>query len=530
MAERTVIELEMRLRKAEQAVRGMKKTETAATRMGESFKSAAAQFLAIGALGTGVARAFSVATEAALSQDRIFRRLQTSIELTGKSYQNIEKSLKGYFAELQATTEFGDTDSAQVMTTLLQLTGDYNKSLKALPLALDVAATGLFDINTAARNVAMVMEGNIELMARYIPELKSSVTPFLKTASAAEKTEFAVRVLNERFGGTAQENVKSYAGGLERIKNTFGDVQEAAGELILELGKSEEGEGWVIRQLQTLERLLKEGNLIGILARVAPQIGGLAGVLGFEALTEGDTEQKVKSLSDKLKEARQGLQQHKPIVEETKTAYQEFREELIQQEEKQKQILQFQRQYGEELLKTANVQREIKNVAVEPIEAQARALQEVSLLKTDAYDIAPVIQYGQAVQNIASTMSDQWSQALLNQWNEGQNFFQNMARGFEQMVASMAASVMARAGVFLLLSLIAGGTGGAANLLGNKFGAFALSGIGINPGASGSSTGSSIERAPASNINIQLQESNRAFVRNVLIPEITRAQRLGHVR
>ena len=94
---------------------------------------------------------------ASIRQEQIFRRLQTAVELTGKSYSDVKKEIDATFTSLQNLTEFGDTDSARVLTTLIQLTGDYETALSALPLTLDLAATGLFDAATAAKMMGQVM-------------------------------------------------------------------------------------------------------------------------------------------------------------------------------------------------------------------------------------------------------------------------------------------------------------------------------------------------------------------------------------
>ena len=215
---------------------GAKKAEKSFQAMGASIKGMVGAALGMGA-AIKVFGFFKESVDKAAEQEKIFRALKTTIELSGKSYQSVSNDLSNYLEILQRTTEYGDTDSAKVLTTLVQLTGNYDQAVRNLPLALDIAATGLFDVNTAARNVAMSLSGNIELMARYIPELKASVTPFLKTASAAEKAEFAIKILNEKFGGTAQENVKTYAGQMAQLGNRMDDVQEKTGDLYIKLAQ-----------------------------------------------------------------------------------------------------------------------------------------------------------------------------------------------------------------------------------------------------------------------------------------------------
>ena len=109
---------------------GAKKAETAFAGIG---KSLGAMVLSIGS-ATAAFKILQSSINKASEQEQIFRKLKTSIELTGRSYRNVHEDMKEYFEQLQRVTQYGDTDSAKVLTTLVQLTGDYDKSLKMLPL------------------------------------------------------------------------------------------------------------------------------------------------------------------------------------------------------------------------------------------------------------------------------------------------------------------------------------------------------------------------------------------------------------
>ena len=168
--------------------------------------------------------------EASIAQEQIFKKLETAVNLTGASYNDNEKALKDLFATQQAFTQYGDTDSAEMLTSLMQLTGDYSKAVEGLTVAQDLAASGLFDTGTAARYVGLAMQGEITVLGRYIAEFKQSNPEMAKLTTQAEKAEYAMRILNEKFGGTARENVKTTAGAIQQMKNYAGDLQEEIGD------------------------------------------------------------------------------------------------------------------------------------------------------------------------------------------------------------------------------------------------------------------------------------------------------------
>lgn len=189
--------------------------------------------LSIGAV-TVAFKAFAnqmkAASQAAMEQEAIFKKLETAVNLSGVSYNKNEKALKDLFAQQQKYTKYGDTDSAEMLSRLIQLSGDYEGSVKALETAQDLASTGMFDMNTAARYVGMALAGNVEMLGRYIPELRAGSAGMEGLTTKAEKTEYAMKLLNEKFGGTARAELDTYAGQIAQLKNYVGDYQEMIGD------------------------------------------------------------------------------------------------------------------------------------------------------------------------------------------------------------------------------------------------------------------------------------------------------------
>ena len=170
--------------------------------------------------------------QASAKQQAIFNDLRATVEHLGISYDAVSGSLQKTFRHLQDVTTYGDTDSARVLTDLITLTGDYQGSLKALPLVLDMAASGQFDVRTAARYMAMAMKGNITMLGRYIPELRSSSNALMAHATEAQKAEYAMKMLEKHFGGRAQAETKTTLGQYKQLANEFSDLKEAVGDLV----------------------------------------------------------------------------------------------------------------------------------------------------------------------------------------------------------------------------------------------------------------------------------------------------------
>ena len=176
-----------------------------------------------------VKKFISMATE----QEVIFNTLKNTVELTGKSWGEAKGELDSLFASLQETTIYGDTETAATFQKLVLLTGDYEKSLEGLPVALDMAASGFFDLSSSARYVGMALTGNIEMLGRYFTEFKTANNEQLKSMTASEKAAYALDILKAKLKGLAENELNTAKGRWIQYKNYWGDLQEAIGDKFL---------------------------------------------------------------------------------------------------------------------------------------------------------------------------------------------------------------------------------------------------------------------------------------------------------
>jgi len=237
-----------------QYVRNLKKNVNASKKASEDikkhFKRAA----------LGISAAFVAATytlkkfvDASAEQERIFRSLRTAVELQGISWKEAKVEIDKFAKTLQATTVYGDTDTAAILQKLFIYTNNLQKAMRGAKIAMNMASSGLFDVNTAARYVGMAMTGNIEILGRYIAEFKAANNEQLKNMDAAQKAAYAMEVLGRKFEGTAENELETAIGRLKQLWNYLGDIKEAMGDKLL--GRLKEiVKGWVewIRQNQEL--------------------------------------------------------------------------------------------------------------------------------------------------------------------------------------------------------------------------------------------------------------------------------------
>jgi len=218
-----------------------------------SFKKA---IIAVTAFGVAASAALFKVTKAAAEQERIFRTLRTQIELHGIAWADVKGKIDDYAASLQKTTKYGDTDTAQVLQKILVFTGDLDQAFIGAKLSMDLAASGLFDVTTAARMVGMALSGNIEMLGRYIAEFKTSNNETLKAMTLTEKAAFAIETLQKKFGGAAETELATFLGKLQQMKNFLGDIVEYIGDKFLPTFTSVVGS--VTNWIQVNDELIKQ--------------------------------------------------------------------------------------------------------------------------------------------------------------------------------------------------------------------------------------------------------------------------------
>ena len=474
---------------------------------------------------------------ASIEQEKIFKVLQTSIEITGENYDLLAGQINRSFASLQKMTQFGDTESAAVLTTLIQLTSDYKKSMDVLPLVLDIGASGLFDVGTAARYVAMGLEGNIEMMGRYIPEFRAANNEWLKGASQAEKVGFFIQKLNEKFGGTAQKNIETTAGSFQQLNNRVGDLSEAIGDkltpaitdfnkeslitidnltVLVEHIKIEHGEGKGLSRL--LKLLLQAAPQFAILSKTvdilnqflqtgADRIRRMKGEgenfeLMFRVLnpTIGKTVDVVKELTEEQKKLAESIQKkialNKIELDDTLNSTQrkiaiinmEFRE-IIEKAEGNKQleisINQLKAQEIEKIYQElfASIQAQYD----ENFKAMSKKFKmpDIEMPEIEAIEVPETLSGNFAaladdpswtiLTNKANQFSSILSNAIVTQWQRGESALENFVEAFKSALAAMVAEILAKAAIFGLLQLITGGGFGVANQMG--LGQFLFGGV-----------------------------------------------------
>ncbi len=243
------------IRARDRASRQINKVEGRLKRLSKTAGALGRRFGGAAAVGGAAFLAFSAkAVQLASKQATVNKRLRLAIDRVGGSYDDASRDIKAFQNEMQATTKFGDDEMAVVLTTLTSLTGSFGKeTFDAARTVADFAEGAMVPMASAGRLVSQAIAGNIAALTRYIPSLKGTDSATFALKDITERTAVVVDALASAFGGSAKA-ISASEQGLANLKNTSGDVLEAFGKMVIELGNIAGKTDTVIAGLQAMER------------------------------------------------------------------------------------------------------------------------------------------------------------------------------------------------------------------------------------------------------------------------------------
>ena len=170
------------------------------------------------AAGGAIVAGMGMAVKAANEEQIGISRLEAQLKNVGVSYDDVKGSLEDVISATQYKTGIADDEQRIALGELVMITGDYQRSLDLMPLALDLAAAKEMDLGTAAEVVGRVAVGNTTILKRYGIELKEGAT-------AAE----ALAEMQSKVGGTAEATRDP----MKVLGAQIGDLKEAIGTALL---------------------------------------------------------------------------------------------------------------------------------------------------------------------------------------------------------------------------------------------------------------------------------------------------------
>lgn len=165
------------------------------------------------------------AIDAASEADAAVQRLNISLASTGEFSKESSESIQAFASNLQELTGISDEAilGAVSLAKTFGITND--QAVDLTKAAFDLAAATGTDLDTAVRQLGGTYSGTVGKLAKLGPEFKKLTEEQLRNGEA-------VKLIGNRFQGTAEALSNTFSGAVDKAKVSLGDIFENFGKII----------------------------------------------------------------------------------------------------------------------------------------------------------------------------------------------------------------------------------------------------------------------------------------------------------
>jgi len=234
----------------------------------------------IAALGFTAVKAFD-------QQAKAIAQVEAGLKSTGSTVGYTSKQLQQMASDLQTKTIFGDEeilkDATSQLLTFTNIAGD--QFARTQSVALDLATRLDGDLKSASIQLGKALNdpiANLSALSRsgiqFSEDQKQVIKSLTESGRLAEAQTVILDELEKQYGGSAEAAAKAGTGGLKQLANSFGDLQEEFGKIIMEfLPPVIDGLKNMLATFQNLSPEVKRFMVIG--AGIAAALGPLLIIL-----------------------------------------------------------------------------------------------------------------------------------------------------------------------------------------------------------------------------------------------------------
>jgi len=224
-------------------LKGFKQAETATQKLMKTTKKLAAS-LGI-AYGTKAVLAYAKASAKAAAADQKSQSLLSSnLKNLGLAYANVDAET--FIKSMETQTHIADDLLRPAYAQLAQVTGSIATTQKVMGIAFDTASGTGLDYAQTINILSQAYVGNRK-------GLKQLNTGLSQAQLAALSFDELLVVLNEHFSGAGTAAVKGYAGQMDALTISLGNVQEILGGALLDSFAKLAGGGDITKATSEME-------------------------------------------------------------------------------------------------------------------------------------------------------------------------------------------------------------------------------------------------------------------------------------
>jgi len=155
-------------------------------------------------------------------QEEAENRLRSALEIAGDFSEQEFQGFKDFASSLQEVSRVGDEVTLGNLALAKNLGATNEQAKELVKAAVNLSEALGIDVSSATQLVGRTLQGEASVLKRYGLDLSNLSKEALKTGAAFE-------AINEKFGGIAEKNLRSFSAQFTQFQNAIGDAYEQIG-------------------------------------------------------------------------------------------------------------------------------------------------------------------------------------------------------------------------------------------------------------------------------------------------------------
>lgn len=207
------------------SVKSIKSAETAAAGFGATFTKSLGPIAGVITAVVAAVRTLSSAINGAKEDQKLLLQIGDALRITKENSQEAVESIIDFADAVKAATGVDDDLVKQLFINAkaFGITTDQAKALTKA--AIDYAAATGIDVETAATRLGQTLDGSVGKLANLGEEFRNLTEDQLKNGDA-------IKLVADRYGGSAATQLNTFEGAANQLTNAFSDLTKEFGKII----------------------------------------------------------------------------------------------------------------------------------------------------------------------------------------------------------------------------------------------------------------------------------------------------------
>jgi len=191
--------------------------------------------------------------DSAIAQQDALRGLEQQLALTGEASQAALDGFAEFANVMEATTGIGDDVILNQLALAKSFGVSNDQATELVKAATELSAVTGKSLEASVRTLGKSLSGTLGPLDDSIDAMKGLTKAELENGEA-------IRVVLDRYGGTAAAKLETFSGAITRAQNSFGNFQESIGEVIVNSPALTAAIGEVADLFADLEAFVKDNQ------------------------------------------------------------------------------------------------------------------------------------------------------------------------------------------------------------------------------------------------------------------------------